>query len=333
VSLVSSFLKWTNGKLSHRLSRSLNIQKTGNNTVIGPGYGVHVLFFKKRPVWFTIEQIESSGSDKQKKRISVSTLGRKLDILKEIADSIVYIDKEDETKHCYSYHAEEGWEQEQPIVPRNFDSLMVSLDVRKQLFSEIETFHSSRDWYVEKGISYKLGIFLYGNPGTGKSSIIRALATKYNKNIYSINLGRISDERLKKAFASVKPNSIILFEDVDSASVTKSREIEDPAKDFTSLSFSGLLNILDGISSVQGILTIFTTNHFDKIDPALLRPGRADLKLEIQTPEGKEIKRYLEFIFNSKIDGEIATDKTPAEIENLVKQNKTNLTKVLEQLK
>jgi mitochondrial chaperone BCS1 len=329
--LYSAFLKWTHGKLSHRFSRSLNIQKTGNATVVGPGYGTHILFFKNRPVWFTIEQIDSSGSDKQKKRISVSTLGRKLNILNEIADSIVYIDKEDQIKHSYSYSQNEGWEQEQAIVPRNFNSLMLEDDIKTLLFSEIDKFHSSKDWYLEKGISYKLGIFLYGKPGTGKSSIVRALATKYNKNIYQINLGRISDERLKKAFNSVKPDSLILFEDVDNASVTKSRENKEDSE-FTSLSFSGLLNILDGINSTQGVITIFTTNYFDKIDAALLRPGRSDLKLNIKTPSSQEIKRYLEFMYNTEISFDIETKKSPAEIENLVKQNKHDLKNLLTQL-
>ena len=129
---------------------------------------------------------------------------------------------------------------------------------------------------MDKGVPYRRGYLLYGPPGTGKTSFTQAIAGKMNLNICYLNLssGRMDDDGLNRALNDAPRNSIILLEDVDSLFV--SRESVNQDRGGQHVSFSGLLNALDGVRSQEGRILFMTTNHRERLDPALLRPGRAD---------------------------------------------------------
>ena len=108
---------------------------------------------------------------------------------------------------------------------------------------------------------------LHGPPGTGKSSFIKALAgaLDYNICIIHLNESNMTDDRLNYLFSVLPDRSFLLLEDID-ALFTETRQ-----------TFSGLLNALDGVGSSEERLVFMTTNHLEKIDSALLRPGRVDV--------------------------------------------------------
>src|SRR5207253_2725559 len=85
----------------------------------------------------------------------------------------------------------------------------------------------------------------------------------------------MSDNRLGDLLAKVPERNILLLEDIDCAFVKRKRASGKEGE----LTFSGLLNALDGVASPEGRIVVMTTNHVDKLDPALIRPGRADVKL------------------------------------------------------
>ena len=117
---------------------------------------------------------------------------------------------------------------------------------------------------------------LHGPPGTGKSSFIKALAgaLDYNICIIHLNESNMTDDRLNYLFSVLPDRSFLLLEDID-ALFTETRQTS--ANYQSRITFSGLLNALDGVGSSEERLVFMTTNHLEKIDSALLRPGRVDV--------------------------------------------------------
>lgn len=137
---------------------------------------------------------------------------------------------------------------------------------------------------------------LAGPPGNGKTTMIGALAYALGLNLYTPNLGQMTDETLAQAIKAMN-RGILVLEDIDRASVTHSRDTEETFQEFlgppqgTGISLSGLLNALDGINTPNGLITIATTNKLETIDAALLRKGRMDKIIQFQNPKRDEIQR------------------------------------------
>merc|ERR1712156_675063 len=135
----------------------------------------------------------------------------------------------------------------------------------------------TRNWYNKHGIPYKRSYIFYGPPGTGKTSFIQALAGAYGRNVCFLqpNDPKFTDDAFKTCLQRAPQNSIIVLEDIDALfndrnSMNKS----------CPLTFTGLLNGLDGIGNALGQLFVLSTNHLDRLDPALIRSGRVDRKFE-----------------------------------------------------
>lgn len=172
-----------------------------------------------------------------------------------------------------------------------------TLCLPKSFFEELETrvreFAESRDDYERLGIPWRLGILLHGYPGTGKTSIAHTLASSLNRRLAVIPLADLrADEDLFSAFEGVRDDSIVLIEDVDCA--FKQRENEDAE----GITFSGFLNCIDGVIAPQnGRVLVMSTNHIDRLDPALVRPGRADIKLEVPLLSARAATDYVDRLF------------------------------------
>lgn len=132
--------------------------------------------------------------------------------------------------------------------------------------------------YLEHGIPYKRTFLLYGPPGCGKSSLIRAVASEFDCSVCMVSLADrgLQDTGLRTAMATAPAKALIAFEDVD-ALFGHHRERGEAANNVT---FSGLLNALDGVSDPSGTIIFLTTNHKDRLDPALIRQGRCDVQAE-----------------------------------------------------
>lgn len=339
--VYNNFLVWSNTKVISWLSRTVSLERSGDSISIGPGYGFHVLKYKGKLFWFVIEKQDSSGSEKQKKIITISSFNRDKKIIHDMFEEI---SEYKETKESFVYNVDgDYWNKGNKVHNRNLKSMMLDSSIIDKLTSSIDKFIDSKDWYEKNGISYKLGIMLYGLPGYGKSSIIRALATLYKRNIYVLSLSGLSDTKLKAFMSTVKENSFILFEDFDSFLLTHTRtgDMKPENVDLnTNVTMSGLLNAIDGVDSQQDLITFFTTNHIESIDPAFLRPGRADVSLEIKLHSNEPVYSYLSFIYDTDIqliknmfNAEVFINISPAIIENIVKGNINNLNKTISEIK
>lgn len=187
-----------------------------------------------------------------------------------------------------------------PKKKRSLNSIILDGDVTKNLMSDLNEFLSLEDWYVEMGIPHRRGYLLYGPPGCGKSSIIKAIAGELGYDICMLSLSsQLCDDVLTEMLSSAPTKSIILLEDIDAA--FKSREDQSATARETnlafegcspsSLTFRGLLNALDGVGSAEdGQIIFMTTNYPDRLDPALVRPGRVDLKVFIDHPNDFQLE-------------------------------------------
>ncbi|BFG39174.1 hypothetical protein CerSpe_254480 [Prunus speciosa] len=210
--------------------------------------------------------------------------------------------------------------------PATFETIAMEPDLKRKIMKDLDRFVARREFYKKVGKAWKRGYLLYGPPGTGKSSLIAAMANHLKFDVFDLELASIrSDSHLKSVVLSTTNRSILVIEDIDCTVHSKDNR-------FT---LSGLLNFMDGLWSSCGDerIIVFTTNHKDRLDPVLLRPGRMDVHIHMSycTPSAFRIlaSNYLgvEDLDRHPLYGEIAgllesTKVTPADVcEDFLRKN------------
>lgn len=189
--------------------------------------------------------------------------------------------------------------------PATFHTLAMDPKKKQEIIDDLVSFKKGKDYYKNIGKAWKRGYLLYGPPGTGKSTMIAAIANFLEYDIYDLELTTVRDNaELKQLLIDTRSKSIIVIEDIDcSLDLTGKRdkkkesnsstggedekkeksEEENNNNNKSKVTLSGLLNFIDGIWSACGQerIIIFTTNHIQKLDPALIRRGRMDLHIEM----------------------------------------------------
>jgi chaperone BCS1 len=201
---------------------------------------------------------------------------------------------------------------------------------------------ASARWYAARGIPYRRGYLFHGPPGTGKTSLSFALAGIFGLDIYCISLMEVglTESALNKLFTCLPRRCIVLLEDIDSAGLrrtddslpTSTPDTSDSSCDSTSsedglmevskqdalrklkqpvaggggfkslISLSGLLNTIDGAASHEGRVLIMTTNHPEKLDPALIRPGRVDLQVQFTLSTRDQTRDIFKRMYSTERD-------------------------------
>jgi len=184
----------------------------------------------------------------------------------------------------------------QPKRKRMIGSVILDDGIKEGIVNDVNDFLKSGKWYFDRGIPYRRGYLLYGPPGSGKTSFIQALAGELDYNICILNLSEanLTDDRLNHLMNHIPERSLLLLEDVDAA--FNMRDQTDSTGYKSGVTFSGLLNALDGVASSEETITFMTTNHPEKLDPAILRPGRVDYRVYIGDATSHQIeKMFLRF--------------------------------------
>ncbi|PSB11214.1 ATPase [Pleurocapsa sp. CCALA 161] len=178
------------------------------------------------------------------------------------------------------------------IKSSNFDNLILSGTLKEDIEDEISSFFASRKIYEDYGVSWKRGILFIGSPGNGKTHTVKAIVNQAQKPCLYVksfkSYCRTSSSNISRVFEQARQMApcIIVLEDLDSL-------IDDSNR-------SSFLNVVDGFGSNQGVLILATTNHPERIDPALRdRAGRFDSKYEFKLPGIIERASYIEQWNNS----------------------------------
>lgn len=194
-------------------------------------------------------------------------------------------------------------------------------------------------WYADRGIPFRRGYLLHGVPGSGKSSLIHAIAGALMLDIYVVSLSSswMNDSTLTSLMGRVPARCIVLLEDLDAAFTrstsrdsgstgvpnkkgsndkdssddededdengkSKKKKKDDQLSDVNTLSLSGLLNALDGVAASEGRILFATTNHLERLDPALSRPGRMDVWIEFKNASPWQAEALFRNFFPSSDD-------------------------------
>lgn len=203
----------------------------------------------------------------------------------------------------------------------NFTNLYLSDSQDERLKNLLNSFNADKERLEELGIPNKLCLLLHGEPGTGKTTTIITTASYFGRDIFYVSLKNISNNDLKMIFDYVNEKhsnqGIIVLEDFDAmtniVSKRSNNNVNDNQEDLTTLLDnldSGLtldffLNVLDGTLTSNNSVVIMTTNHLEKIDPAIYRAGRVDALIEMKKSDHNQIKKMFKRFISRDIDEKI----------------------------
>lgn len=199
------------------------------------------------------------------------------------------------------------WSRIDDLPTRDLDSVILAKGQLERLVADVGNFLATEQDYIRRCIPWHRGHLYEGPPGTGKTSVARAIATHFGMDIWYLPLGDVkSDCDLLNVVSRVTPRSMLLLEDVDVFGAATDR-----AEGEERVSLSGLLNALDGIATPHGLFTVLTTNAVKAIDPAVIRPGRIDLVEHFGLADDDQVARLvsrwydrpLHFAIESAIEG------------------------------
>eukprot|EP01038_Epipyxis_sp_PR26KG_P013543 gene13543-18167_t len=309
-------LQWLNARSSSNRHLSVETSLSASNSNIVrfsfvPGPGQHFLHYNGNFMLvqrLREQQMVDFNSGKPWEKLQFTCIGRSTtDFESILKDAYDLVSQQEEGKTIIYTNWGAEWRQfGQPRKKRLIDSVILDEGVSNKMVKDVQEWLLSSDWYNNRGIPYRRGYLLYGPPGSGKSSFIMALAGKINYNICILNLSErgLTDDRLALAFSVIPPHSIVLLEDIDAAFPNRdTKNINNDLQPGSDVTFSGLLNVLDGVASSEDRLVFMTTNHLSRLDSALIRPGRVDYVQLIDNATNYQIKMmFFKFYPDSSIE-------------------------------
>lgn len=209
-----------------------------------------------------------------------------------------------------------------------------------ELKERLDLFIKHPDWYMDRGIPYSLGIMLHGVPGSGKTSTIKAVARDTHRHIFNLSLRAYTTQRqltslffnetvvvhsydgAKLTYKIPLNRRVYVIEDIDCLSdvvLDRSIQRQNDVKEGESITLSFLLNLLDGVLETPGRILIITTNFPEKLDKALVRPGRIDVKIEFINASREFILDMINKFYNLHLTLDAISEDldgifTPAEV-------------------
>jgi hypothetical protein len=284
-------------------SRRLRLSSRGKDDdgskewTLVPGEGFHLFLHRGRPIamCYSVDEKQSRGH-LLKETFHLRAPGRSQAFLRELVADAVRIGSLDDRVAIYGWFG--YWQLAARKRPRPLETVILPDGLMELVVEDAAWFFGAEDWYVARGVPYRRGYLLSGPPGTGKSSLALALAGHFGRPIYTLNLSAMgNDSVLAETFADVPRDAFLLLEDIDACKAALSREHHDGKEQRTGgLTLAGLLNAIDGVAASDGRLLIMTSNHPERLDPALVRPGRIDLKIPFRLLEAEDVRRmYLRF--------------------------------------
>ncbi|GAU90022.1 hypothetical protein RvY_02502 [Ramazzottius varieornatus] len=276
-----------------------------------PSAGTHHFVHKGK--WIQVSRTKSQSDNgftlRPLETLTLRTNGRDTSVYREILEEAsAYVHAKNEGKTTIYSAMNACWtSMATPLHKRPVESVVLDDGVAERVLRDLEHFVEHADWYVNRGIPYRRGYLLYGPPGTGKTSFIMALAGYFSLNICILNLSErwLTDDIFATLLSTAPQNSLFLLEDADAAFVSREGvtshdvKIARPGENnknvafdgMSRLTFSGFLNAIDGAASSEGRILFLTTNYVDRLDPALLRPGRIDLSQHVGYATEYQLKK------------------------------------------
>lgn len=242
-------------------------------------------------------------------------ISREQEIIQRFRAFAEDVDQAREDRTLTIYHPRwSAWSAAIQRRPRPTESLFFNGDLHLELLEDYRRFQARRQDYHARGRLHKRGYLLSGAPGGGKTNLALWLASQLQMNIAVLSTRELDDDDFTSLVLHMPANTLLLLEDIDTVvPASRARPEEPPEEDEedeededeggekgegkaeekpepqprSKLSLGTLLNTLDGLLSREGQVVIMTTNHPERLDPALTRPGRADVVRSIQPPDAE----------------------------------------------
>lgn len=277
--------------------------------ILSPAPGINWLWYGNKFLIVHRHRDDSVGGNAVKpEMLTIKVLWGSRSLIRELLMEAYAVAVPPEADLLSIYHPEDGyWSVSSTRKPRPLASVVLEEGVAEALVADLEKFLESSQWYEDRGLPHRRGYLFYGPPGNGKTTTVLAMASELGMDLAVLNLAGkfIGDKELINSMSRVPERSIVLIEDIDC--VFEQRKATDD-KD-NSLTFSGLLNALDGVATSEGRVLVMTTNHPEKLDPALIRPGRCDVKVSLGNPNADQVYRiFLRFFPDQPMSAEDFTN-------------------------
>lgn len=287
--------------------------------LFAPAPGVHWFFFRGRLIFLHRERPklnESNQSANVRECFNITIFSRNRQLARELLEEAREVAMPKNDVRLTIHRGSCGyWNEQMKRLPRAQESVILVNGMLDDMIQDARTFLTRRAWYHERGIPYRRGYLLHGPPGTGKSSAVVAVASALGMDIATLSLGdsSLEDGNLAELFGNIPINSLILMEDIDCAFMER-KGTEDKRSKVT---FSGLLNAIDGVAAGEGRILFATTNHIERLDPALIRPGRIDRKFFVGFASRDQAARLFKRFFPN-LDSAYADEFAQRLPENLI---------------
>lgn len=308
-----------------------------------PSDGTHLFKYKHQYLAFTRRQEEQQSIfwASRSEQIYISCFGRNPKVLKELLEEAqrAYLEKDGNKTVIYrgckkSGDSDPQWVRCMSRPPRPLSTVVLDETQKQDFIDDIKDYlhPSTRRWYSNRGIPYRRGYLFHGPPGTGKTSLCYSVAGLFGLKIFvvSLNSASLTEDGLAALFQDLPRRCIVLLEDIDTAGMTGKRtENTEPTEDIATkvkqagvqetqttptpqkgISLSALLNIIDGVASAEGRLLVMTTNHIERLDKALRRPGRVDMTIGFGFADSPTIRGLYRAIY-TRLEGDLPAGGGP----------------------
>jgi len=284
---------------------------------LAPGW--HIIWFKGWPLWFdrTRRELESkAGSNKAyEETVQLSTLCWGKEFIYDFVATARDASWGPPSRGWYwVYRFDSGWYSVGKGQQRSLDNVFWPEGQLHRVIQDVDKFIADGDWYEQHGLPHRRGYLFAGPPGCGKTTAVAAIASHLELNVYTLSLASgLNDAKFAKLVEGIPSRCVLLIEDIDCAAVTQRRRGDDEEDRQTSitlidgemgygLTLSGILNALDGITRSAGRLVIMTSNHPEKLDPALIRPGRVDLQVHLPAATNEQALNMATALLDRELD-------------------------------
>jgi len=298
--------------------------------------GTHIFKFKNQYLSFTRTQEENKSMfwSRNAEQLNISCFGRNPRIIKELLEEAqrAFLEKDGNKTIIYrgsksGSGGDTQWSRCMSRPPRALSTVVLDEAQKNNFIDDIKDYlhPATRRWYSNRGIPYRRGYLFHGPPGTGKTSLCYSVAGLFGLKIYvvSLNSATLTEDGLAGLFQDLPRRCIVLLEDIDTAgmaakradepapteeAVAKAKTEDQPANNNNpppkGISLSALLNIIDGVASAEGRILVMTTNHIERLDKALRRPGRVDLTIGFGYADTPTIRGLYRAIY-TRLEGDL----------------------------
>lgn len=221
-SLPERFLDWVAQQpglvfSNNYRTKEKSVRMVGSNIELTAGHTKTYFIYRGRLFWYDTNKMESSGVSFQKMEITINTFGRNKKVFSRLMNELRV--KHDNDDLSVKVNQNGSW-RDREVPKRALNTVIINKQIKDELVEKIQDFLDSKEFYRSRGMPYKLTILLYGEPGTGKTSLLKALASHFNKSLYWMNLAEMSDSQLRSCLPEAKDNFLVA-EDIHATDAIK----------------------------------------------------------------------------------------------------------------